>query len=508
MDIAKPTRVEKLPLPSLIPSPRELPVSHPAIVNHGPVTIVGREAQNRQSDPESVFHPIHCLPDELMTAIFMHCVRLWMGDVHEPDEDVSECLAVHPENVRWVLTGVCYRWRDIAVSLPQLWTYIHISEGSLHLRSRCAYRVALCIERSQGHLLTLNFTNVKSIRTHPVLPILKASAHLWERLSLISSTPSFFKGFAGVMFLNLRVIWIFDKGRLDMLSVSLSMVPVLAVETNRDIASTMVLPWFQLTSFVGDSNNLYYSNQLSGMSSLQTLELSAPLALTRVLSLPNLSSLTVTGCEDHATLHNLFSLLDLPALSSLTITVILFNGEPSLVIPTFCHPPRNLTKVTVTSNFHSIAQTDTRVELLDFLSQACQVEELVLSSQEFTEDFITSLTIASHSQIVLLPRLRILNLAECKHTLGFPCWERCRCHRTLGFDVSHLCTMLESRRFAGVSVGSDGTPRSIAAIQVIRVLRRLYYDYSEAWKRTRAIFKVECGVTTNDVHDYGKLVAV
>ncbi|KAF9029332.1 hypothetical protein BDZ89DRAFT_933125, partial [Hymenopellis radicata] len=72
------------------------------------------QAEEHMNDAKSLLHPIRSLPTELMSEIFSHCVP--RGYVDEG------CLdSLDPRLAPWTLSHVCYRWRSLALSSPQLW---------------------------------------------------------------------------------------------------------------------------------------------------------------------------------------------------------------------------------------------------------------------------------------------------------------------------------------------------------------------------------------------------
>ncbi|KAF9029377.1 hypothetical protein BDZ89DRAFT_906349, partial [Hymenopellis radicata] len=75
------------------------------------------QAESHLADAKSVIHPMRSLPYDVVSEIFSQCVPTWTMD------DVST-QSLDPRLAPWTLTRVCFRWRHIALLLPNLWTYI------------------------------------------------------------------------------------------------------------------------------------------------------------------------------------------------------------------------------------------------------------------------------------------------------------------------------------------------------------------------------------------------
>ncbi|KAF9030179.1 hypothetical protein BDZ89DRAFT_916001, partial [Hymenopellis radicata] len=64
---------------------------------------------------ESVFSPIHRLPNELLLHIFRLCLP-----------DVCHDLCLNRNNVRFRLARTCWWWRDVMMNSPMLWAKLVI----------------------------------------------------------------------------------------------------------------------------------------------------------------------------------------------------------------------------------------------------------------------------------------------------------------------------------------------------------------------------------------------
>ncbi|KAF9012948.1 hypothetical protein BDZ89DRAFT_963355, partial [Hymenopellis radicata] len=78
-----------------------------------------QRAESHFEEAKSVLHPMRSIPNELLAEIFGHCILKDYNDLEDPDP-------LDPRTSPWLLTRVSRRWRNLAVSLPQLWTYLFL----------------------------------------------------------------------------------------------------------------------------------------------------------------------------------------------------------------------------------------------------------------------------------------------------------------------------------------------------------------------------------------------
>lgn len=73
--------------------------------------------------------PIRCLPPEILSEIFLHCIQPHSFD--SPYYSPNARLDRAP----WLITHVCSRWRSIALSTPRLWASFALTIRPKYLRS-------------------------------------------------------------------------------------------------------------------------------------------------------------------------------------------------------------------------------------------------------------------------------------------------------------------------------------------------------------------------------------
>ncbi|KAL0564669.1 hypothetical protein V5O48_017370, partial [Marasmius crinis-equi] len=120
--------------------------------------------------------PIHKLPTELLTRVFMGIL------------DYPERWYGHRRRMAFILSHVCQRWRDVSLSFPTLWTSLYLLEADWHA-SGLADIVTCYMVRSQNHPLTLNLGlpnkgDLHGGRLRPALEVLVRHSARWQSLTI------------------------------------------------------------------------------------------------------------------------------------------------------------------------------------------------------------------------------------------------------------------------------------------------------------------------------------
>ncbi|KAF9006869.1 hypothetical protein BDZ89DRAFT_965795, partial [Hymenopellis radicata] len=76
-----------------------------------------QHAQSHFEDAKALLHPMRSIPNELLAKIFSHCIV----KAHNHEDFLD---ALDPRAAPWLLSGVCRHWRNLAISLPHLWTHL------------------------------------------------------------------------------------------------------------------------------------------------------------------------------------------------------------------------------------------------------------------------------------------------------------------------------------------------------------------------------------------------
>ncbi|KAJ7757589.1 hypothetical protein B0H16DRAFT_1885602 [Mycena metata] len=72
-----------------------------------------------QRSLDGIVYPVLTLPPEIMSNIFLHCLHL-------PNLDDQRRTGPTPIHAPLLLLQVCRAWREIALSTPHLWVFLHV----------------------------------------------------------------------------------------------------------------------------------------------------------------------------------------------------------------------------------------------------------------------------------------------------------------------------------------------------------------------------------------------
>ncbi|TRM55684.1 hypothetical protein BD626DRAFT_523456 [Schizophyllum amplum] len=128
--------------------------------------------------------PVHRLPPELLSEIFVHLTESNLLGYNSQKEGRN--YAAHL--IATTVACVCVSWRAAALATPRLWSRIHVDEQTRHLD---AY-VRTCISRSRKHGLEIVCTAARHLPA--VIAGILPHAPRWESISL----GGFFKDFCSI----------------------------------------------------------------------------------------------------------------------------------------------------------------------------------------------------------------------------------------------------------------------------------------------------------------------
>ncbi|CAA7258931.1 unnamed protein product [Cyclocybe aegerita] len=136
----------------------------------------------------SSLQPIFRLPAELLYEIFSEYIRNTCKPPSEPE--LSPSVSYDATNSPFTLGQVCSRWRNVAMSFPDLWTTIIISNP--RTQAHLSHTV-LWLERSAGQPLDLTVIAVDSdsfdfYAAEHILTVCASLSHLWRKVSLKLAT--------------------------------------------------------------------------------------------------------------------------------------------------------------------------------------------------------------------------------------------------------------------------------------------------------------------------------
>ncbi|PBK80025.1 hypothetical protein ARMGADRAFT_950135, partial [Armillaria gallica] len=75
------------------------------------------QALANQANAKKILTPSRRLPSEMLIAIFTWC-RAFNG----PRDSLLD-----PHAVPWTLTHICRKWREVAITTPEIWSSIRLN---------------------------------------------------------------------------------------------------------------------------------------------------------------------------------------------------------------------------------------------------------------------------------------------------------------------------------------------------------------------------------------------
>ncbi|KIY65573.1 hypothetical protein CYLTODRAFT_424242 [Cylindrobasidium torrendii FP15055 ss-10] len=128
----------------------------------------------------AVLSPIHRLPQELLVAVFQHCIT--------PDYDNASL----GDDMRWVLLRVCRSWKRVLEGMPTMWTNLVISPDTRSMTQ--ALELYLLFSAQHPLWVTIHEDEDKLQFRDNWCPAfweaLSSTTHRWERLQIrCESTP-------------------------------------------------------------------------------------------------------------------------------------------------------------------------------------------------------------------------------------------------------------------------------------------------------------------------------
>ncbi|SJL15132.1 uncharacterized protein ARMOST_18617 [Armillaria ostoyae] len=302
-----------------------------------------------------LLNPVRRLPAEILLRIF-HLTTVFPIPHSYSIEGDDEGWNFYPtENMLWTIERVCKQWNKVAVSFPELWSFINVivtndnfgddARGIAYTR-----RLGLQLDRSKNHLLSLSIWNDVHRSSFTKLPTAIATIlfsfstrvkclHLYLPADMFASMPSYHFSLPSTIDLCLfptDVGVIDDYHGLDLFRCpslrSLRIVDVLCP------LHSFHLPWAQIHSFTSES--AFYQDEPSGPVPSSAIRLMRSLvnveechfhrfgsesfdddmtgeALPVVCSNLRTLSLSSWGQDNHEPLAQFADMIKLPALMSL-----------------------------------------------------------------------------------------------------------------------------------------------------------------------------------------------
>ncbi|KAK0243586.1 hypothetical protein EDD85DRAFT_874913 [Armillaria nabsnona] len=404
-------------------------------------------------DAKALSSPVRRLPPDVLRAICL--------DVVPSPWEIMSTLDNHSglnhTKPPWTLSQVCRSWRSTIVSSPELWSSMSLVLSNSFSSSIFSqmFMLGLRFERSQNAPLTVAFFSGSDISSHPLLSLVITRVSAIKNLRIESP----FQSLTTLSFCRGRLALLHDlkidttRGSGASFGVFGSMAPVAPMaERNIDAfeyapnlrrfsAYGMLphpipfVPWTQLTHFGLQIERMPELEVLRQATNLQDLKICTGGSFATgeeytSVSLPSLTSLTLSSMKTSGTspeIRFMFSLLSVPNLVDLHL---IYAGKP--VLP-HIKSQNTITTLRITRVFLIIAggstETYTFPGLQKLLNSVGNLQHLILrSARALSSDDISLLNPSPAN--APLPHLRTLDVRGC----------------TFNFDHSIFVGMVNTRR--------------------------------------------------------------
>ncbi|SJL14782.1 uncharacterized protein ARMOST_18250 [Armillaria ostoyae] len=376
-------------------------------------------AESDFDDAKTLLHPIRSMPQDVLREIFHYCVPDWEEIISGPHQARYDSL--DPRFPPWTISHVSMTWKDISLSLPDLWTCITLDfrkYEALNMRAIMT-KVALFLERSKNMDLFVTLLSPDTpLSDHPAFALLDLSAPRWRKFAACIQRPCL-QALSGTYFNRLQKLLVVVRpinrnimtGTVKTFQKTRSLR--WAVIRGDETWDSFPLPWSSIETYVCDSLRRAHWDRLKRLTALKSLEITNrsqvifnPSELPQT-TLPTVTSLRIseprsdTGLEmTTKVIQN--NLLILPSLSTLDIH---FRRDKTPVFP-FSHQfPNSLTTLIIRDAMES---PDGIQRVLEFFETVPYVRTLGIDGRRGRE-FFQGLSIRPGKDVIL-PNLRNLQL--------------------------------------------------------------------------------------------------
>ncbi|KAJ7599132.1 hypothetical protein C8J56DRAFT_1020682 [Mycena floridula] len=130
----------------------------------------------------TILNPIRRFPIEIIRCIFRLCVAESMVEHNASVKSMANLIGMLDiKSPPWTLSHVSTLWRDIALSYPQLWSYIALVLDSATERS--AFALAALLQRSSIVPLSVSLVcSANPVLSQVVIRLLVSSSSRWQSL--------------------------------------------------------------------------------------------------------------------------------------------------------------------------------------------------------------------------------------------------------------------------------------------------------------------------------------
>jgi hypothetical protein len=416
---------------------------------------------------ESIVSPIRRVPFEILSQIFLDAM-----DVGDKEGDSLD-LAQVPLN----LVRVSTVWRDVAVSLPQLWSTITIKfkarryqwsgEDDCSPMKVLALKTWLSVSASHQYPISINVSAERNVsklviqKNNSLLSLLLSSSHYWR--SVRFECPPHFLPFISSLEGRLPLLEALHfrlysglqlQAPMSAFSIAPSLCSIeLGLISNQALLS---LPWHQVTKLVlhRTDNILHILTHIPVLEELLLDNCRAPLFDDELVHLRYLRKLDVR--DD----LSLVKWLIVPSLVEMSLSSASLLATTAIVAHLHSHPEPHLTKLRIELDFRFFSDIAALLSATPTITYLILVDRSEININSAAETVLMSLTHRWQNASVLVPNLQSLEISF-RHK----------------FNIAHFFDMIESRWFrtpSNVNVTSLKTVHLAVPVEIAK---------SDAWRR-------------------------
>ncbi|SJL12413.1 uncharacterized protein ARMOST_15840 [Armillaria ostoyae] len=385
-------------------------------------------------DFKSLTSPIRRLPDDSLREILLASCRSWA-------DDNSLVFSINMRGKPWLLSQVCSRWRNVALSFQKIWACFRIDMQLISptriAQQRASFALGQQIRRAGRHQLTISICDPDDGRLGSsydlILPLLLSSCSQWRYLelkchtrALVHFTPirSYLESLETIH-LSIRT------GTRGEQEITTSNIFEFAPKLRRislgsgrkDIVRSFTIPWPQITEYKegGKRKGSHHLEVLRRATAITDVRINSTLLPEaegghpytlggQTIRVPSLRNLRARLKLNDSHFQAMFDKLELPGLRVLS-TALPPKADPfiSLIDRSQCH----LTTLLITANTPEISTELLRLcKVTPHLRVLCIASDGEESGPIPISDFLVELLHPADGDNCLLPTLTCLNLMQ------------------------------------------------------------------------------------------------
>ncbi|KAK0458164.1 uncharacterized protein EV420DRAFT_382605 [Desarmillaria tabescens] len=385
-------------------------------------------------DLKSVTSPIRRLPDDSLREILLASCRSWA-------DDNFLVFSINMRGKPWVLSQVCSRWRNVALSFQKIWASFRIDTQYISptrvAQQRASFALGQQIRRAGRHELTISICDTDDGRLGApydlILPLLLSTCSQWRYLELKCHTRALIH-FAPIrsylesletVHLSIRTSarWEQESTPSNIFEFAPKLRRVSLGSGRKDIVRSFTIPWPQIVEYKegGKRKGSHHLEVLRRATAITDVRINSTLLPEaeggvpytlggQIVRVPTLRNLRARLKLNDSHFQAMFDKLELPGLRVLS-TALPPKADPfiSLIDRSQCY----LTTLLITANTPDIGTELLRLcKVTPHLRVLCIASDGEESGPIPISDFLIELVHPTDGDCYLLPTLTCLNLMQ------------------------------------------------------------------------------------------------